>query len=57
MCHLLESLPEGDFDRMPQCIVSWDSIENISNAHQVFLFTGASKKLRICSKCTENHTF
>ena len=31
LCHLLESPHRGDSNNMPQCIVSWNGIENISN--------------------------
>ena len=51
--HLLESPSWGDSKVMPQCIVSWIGADNISNTHQVLLFSWAPDKL--CKwKCIEN---
>ena len=38
LCHLLESPHGGDSNGMPQYIVSWDGIENISSTHEVLHF-------------------
>ena len=50
LCHLLESPHRGDSNGMPQCIVSWNGKENISNTAQVLapFYLNLDKAVHTC---------